>query len=397
MSILSTTNITTMLIRNTLGEASNKVSVLCTSPNINMFSHRKPVREARISIPADEVGEVVGYGLEVPIWDGTNQVWTYLKPRGGSSEPYRLGDFRGYSHDAGIPVRMDDYTSRIFYIAYNSLLIFSGIASFPDPDSPGIAWPDVLPDYYFACQLKNEANEIIWGTHPDPESFGINIDFSETPFNTANWQNSVIEIKFFFSSVAKTFAEADKTSIKKAMHYHSTSNKTTQTFTTLTEAYVEAEITAIANDPTSATWFTKDGIYDPENLPVPLETAGPVALKVKFRNKLPDTITIGGAIFKFGTMSNYHSIERFINFTGTGFSNMYDLSGNPITELEIAGEQWSSEIILYDGYMLNFNGTTGQIPDPAVIAFYDFDVKMLILGSWVEISNWFNKRCASNL
>lgn len=95
---LGTTNISTTLIRNTLGESNNNVFSLCTSSLINKWSKYKPIRDAGVGSnrPA---GSNSKYGLNLPT------DWSYLQPRGGSpggspDEPGRLGDFKGYEHTA---------------------------------------------------------------------------------------------------------------------------------------------------------------------------------------------------------------------------------------------------------------------------------------------------------
>lgn len=111
MAALPTTNITTTLVANTLGVVTRNVGELCTSSKINMWSKRKPVRDTRLSIPVDEVGvgnlqnSAENYGLIIPAYQGDDSLLTtYKRPTGGPSYPYRLGDFRGYDHNAVAPV-----------------------------------------------------------------------------------------------------------------------------------------------------------------------------------------------------------------------------------------------------------------------------------------------------
>lgn len=97
---LGQTNITTTLIRNILMAGSNKVSELCTHININKWSKHKPVRG---SFPLASNGY---YGIDIA------NDWTYLRPRGiVYNEPYRMGDFRGYHHNAIPPFRLSLYPS----------------------------------------------------------------------------------------------------------------------------------------------------------------------------------------------------------------------------------------------------------------------------------------------
>lgn len=99
---LETTNISMSLIRNTLSEVTNKLSLLCLSVLINMWSRNKPVRG---SWPAASDGK---YGLSLSLWSNpsgtfTPTNWEYLRPRGlGYSEGFRMGDFRGYEHNSAL-------------------------------------------------------------------------------------------------------------------------------------------------------------------------------------------------------------------------------------------------------------------------------------------------------
>lgn len=396
MDTLSSNNITTSLVRTILGESSNKVSDLCKSPNINMFSKRKPVRDARITIPLNEVGIASNYGLEVPLWNGTNQFWAYNKPRGGSNEPFRLGDFRGYFHEADIPVRINDYTGYIHMISFNSQMVITGLFAIPDADSPNIALQDVLPDYYFAVQLTNNHSETVWGTNSNPNELSLTINFSLAPFNTSNWRNATITAKFFMSSVAKTFAENDKTATKKALHYDS-SNLTTQQFNSSTEAYLSSEIVGIRNSLTTGVWLWADGIYDPEDPPPAMVTGGNggIALKCRLYNKLDREINISGSNFVFGTPSNYHGLERYLPFNAGSSNNIYDLSGNAITSINIQSKSWSDYFIAYDAVMLSAVNQSYQVPSPPADKFCTFLIKMNVLGVLQTISTSFIKRCAS--
>ena len=107
---LPTNNISVSLVRDTLDVSTNNIAFLCTSPNINMWSKRKPVRDPRINIPYSDVGKGGDgmCGLILPPWEGDDTLLThYAKPRGAGgqySEPYRLGDFRGYFDDRTLPI-----------------------------------------------------------------------------------------------------------------------------------------------------------------------------------------------------------------------------------------------------------------------------------------------------
>lgn len=114
-------------IRAVLNESSNNLSALCTSPQINMWSLRKPVHIAYTPFP-DRSGEWWrgtnnNCGIEVPIvgsydnvkslYDGNLNGWWYDRPRGGAASPYRIGDFGGYYHKAVVPVKSWSVSSKV--------------------------------------------------------------------------------------------------------------------------------------------------------------------------------------------------------------------------------------------------------------------------------------------
>lgn len=111
MAQLATSNISTTLVANTLGTSTRDVGSLCTNSNINKWSKYKPTRYSSLAPTMDQFWKAndgyCGFDLSnariisAGDTDGMiNNTWEYLPPRGGEDEPYRLGDFRGYCHDA---------------------------------------------------------------------------------------------------------------------------------------------------------------------------------------------------------------------------------------------------------------------------------------------------------
>lgn len=113
--IISDTGVCIGDVKLALGTSVNYVGRLCTSRLINIWSKYKP-----IDYPLIEAGTTAAnwkqickdkdYGLSLP--DVTSSVVTaagrtisYVRPKGGASSPYRLGDFRGYYSDAKAPIR----------------------------------------------------------------------------------------------------------------------------------------------------------------------------------------------------------------------------------------------------------------------------------------------------
>ena len=101
---LGTTNISTSLVAQTIGEGSNDVGTLCKSAKINKWSKWKPVKLAQV-VGIDETQlKTINYGLTFPRTNVYNviaqQKWSHDRPAGTATTPYRIGDFRGYKHDA---------------------------------------------------------------------------------------------------------------------------------------------------------------------------------------------------------------------------------------------------------------------------------------------------------
>lgn len=119
--------IDTSFVSSLIGLASSDIGTLCrglagTVQKINKWSKHKPVRYASIETPSEAIMKAADWGLSLPAigWqalrtlaDGMTininngiinltpqPVWAYLNPTGGSSQPFRIGDYRGYSQSA---------------------------------------------------------------------------------------------------------------------------------------------------------------------------------------------------------------------------------------------------------------------------------------------------------
>lgn len=100
------------------GDTSD-LATLCKSSNINMWARFKPTVYPS-PFPSDWYKAGDGnYGITIPVYTTIKDLYaayhisgdtnhrngyTYSQPHGGSASPYRLGDFRGYRHDAEPPI-----------------------------------------------------------------------------------------------------------------------------------------------------------------------------------------------------------------------------------------------------------------------------------------------------
>jgi hypothetical protein len=53
------------------------------------------------------------------------EIWNFVPPSGGASSPYRLGDFRGYSHNASPPFFIPPLAAKYFYYGTGSVIAVS--------------------------------------------------------------------------------------------------------------------------------------------------------------------------------------------------------------------------------------------------------------------------------
>lgn len=96
-------------VKTILGKSSNDLATLCASGNINKWSPYKPIHSSKpFDLNDSDFGVTnKSYKLIVPSYSRLEDLchdviiktplYTYEKPKGGNSSPYRLGDFKGYN------------------------------------------------------------------------------------------------------------------------------------------------------------------------------------------------------------------------------------------------------------------------------------------------------------
>ncbi len=96
-------------IRNTLSETTLSLGLLCKSNNINKWSFRKPVNSESVTKLSDSELYNVNDGFKLYTFNSPQRMLYELQHENESTiwkyeertEPYRLGDFDGYEHNAG--------------------------------------------------------------------------------------------------------------------------------------------------------------------------------------------------------------------------------------------------------------------------------------------------------
>lgn len=127
-------------VKTALGESTNSLIGLCTSENINVWSKWKPVRSNLIPMTFTELKRL-NYGISILssntpanlltlVQNAGGVGYTYTRPTGASSSPYRLGDFRYYNKDAGFPIYShyeDGDTEKIANVSTTYTVTLDGI------------------------------------------------------------------------------------------------------------------------------------------------------------------------------------------------------------------------------------------------------------------------------
>lgn len=172
-----------------IGAASSSNSHVCRSANINKCSKRKPTRypgnESDINNQWRGLDGQCGFGiqqyasasqalsnseaLQATDYTGMAWNWLYLRPRGGESEPWREGDFRGYYHNAA------QLVSRIDYDVSKSITTFQLIRNAAGNTADALQWEDISINGVLASNMHFAI--ATWLTYPD--NVGINLDWPE--------------------------------------------------------------------------------------------------------------------------------------------------------------------------------------------------------------------------
>lgn len=171
------------------------LEMMCTSDNINEWSRKKPVRSSKLGVLTDADMASANFGFNIGGMDGDNNAtavyeadpnvalskaiasggkWTYNKPRGGTTEWYRLLDFDGYNHKAAPPyvTTLEPENTNESTITTNKSTIWADIeqsekCEIPVQDLAGTIFGDDLSDYYPALlwRKRGETNGVQIAVH----------------------------------------------------------------------------------------------------------------------------------------------------------------------------------------------------------------------------------------
>lgn len=180
--ILPNTDISIMAVRNCLGYPSTDLGTLCTCDKVNMWSRYKPVIynvDTTNGITDWYKGRYGNCGIKLQSYNSPLEAgkanWTLERPTGGVTSPYRLGDFRGYNHNAVPFLTIQAPENILIDTGKQSSCIFHVINQSVDSKS-NLTWDDFsstnypLKDCYLACYIEKEGspyiNTIVTGDYP---------------------------------------------------------------------------------------------------------------------------------------------------------------------------------------------------------------------------------------
>lgn len=326
---LSTTNISTTLVSQTIGDSSGDVGTLCTSPSINKWSKYKPISYNSVlgiygtSGTDTTILASVNYGLsvyssDVPTTAFSNE-WTYNRPQGGSTSPYRLGDFRNYNHTANPPISEPGANSEIINKMYVNTYDFNYL--FASESDISVDLLTNINEYYLGILATTSSITSVCTSVDrikDSGSF-ITIDLTAQPFdNLGTWD--------YYSLIFQT-PRTQNAAIGVNNYYPlPSSNTDVRSFTIINELGFTTSCDEISNN--SAPTFTYSNVTDYQiyfDTPTYFQTDGACFFKCVLTNGSSSSIN-----FPLSHVSMY--LNKTLNRT-TPISiqpEIYDVNNNNV-------------------------------------------------------------------
>ena len=195
-----TNNISQLYVAMSFGYFRARLSTLCSALNtrINIFSKCKPVKydyageDIRVEHPNWYKGKYNNCGIIINGYNSPSEAskdnWSWDAPTGTESEPFRLGDFRGYAPEAIPFFRLNAPDSITADLSKANTQIFYAINASVD-SSKNLTWNDFdsshlpLKDCYLGCYIEKNGSPgvstFVTGIHPISDSTNdVELDLS---------------------------------------------------------------------------------------------------------------------------------------------------------------------------------------------------------------------------
>ena len=382
--ILPNNNISIMDVRNCLGYPSMDLGTLCICDNVNMWSKHKPViwhSNTTDDNPNWYKATDGKCGIEIPSL-GSNfniidtSTWTRQKPGGGSGAPFRLGDFRGYNHNAKPLVStnlIDDITvnrgSNSTWDFYPNIIT--------NADSSNLSLDDIslggkkLGDCYVAVRIDYNGYTVYACSASTIRNYPkISVNLSSF---SSNMIGQKMTARFFICG--DYFAQKTSWIIQDIQYcmYSDSTNKTSIGFTVKEVSMFTIRIDSIGKTLNS---YSSVSNYASSNNALQLNIAGDVYLLCTMTNKTSGTYQVPLTNL-LGNSSNWwgaafqKSPVAFYNTSGSIISSSISIPPNGTAQIVI---RW------------NYNNTSNTNPD-GVTMRGNVNFKYLFNGVYVSVSN----------
>lgn len=356
---LSSTGITTSLVGNALGTSSRNVGTLCSHSYINMFSRYKPVqlykKDTTNGITNWQAGDNGTFSINVPTCSlasptelaSTTRQWSYLRLTGGPNYPYRLGDFRGYEHNA--PAAFS--SSLPDTLSYSDTTIPKTAVGAGGTYNLGLN--DILKESQVYAGVKVQAADgsYYWYSTLAAGARPLMLDFNAPPFFKNNKFLSNIDVSLFLCNYYQSgWASSYPTSNFKCWQPVRTVSRHYDTLSGNPTSLPTANLVMSSINPTKVTWTNSSDVYV--------------------------TVYVTTSDGKAPTSSLMVKVQSYLGYTSSLY---FEYVTNPTTSMQFNwisdgnGVYHSTPLKLYDTLILNSNGNPvkGTTPRSATVQFYE--------------------------
>lgn len=354
---LQNTGITSTIVANAIGASSRKWSVLCTHTQINKWSKWKPVSLNKVTPITEGELQDINYGLTPPPAT-TNYAsivdtkWTYTKPTGSSTSPYRIGDFRNYYHNAGAIASAEQNVK--INKATNTTKMFGLLMNTGENDYQiGLNdFAGVIGNYYYGIVFENGSSKYIQTATKTLAEGGTDFtaNLNENAFNGT----SVVLNHLLCSKAVPTMQTLTSQGTITYMPIPSKDFEKGKVTASITQApSVSVTVTHIAV--AAGNMMFPIGTYTDGMNPPPFPTTGAVYLKLLLTNSGSTNAVFGGS-FQINANPTYFGANTN-RFSATLSNN----TGTPISSISVPANSSVSVNIGADAVM-NRNGTSIGTP-----------------------------------
>ena len=354
---LPNTGITSSIVASTIGAASRKWSVLCKHPKINKWSKWKPVSFNKVTPITEGDLQTVNYGLTPPpaTTDYASIVdtkWTYAKPTGLSTSPYRIGDFRNYYHNAGAIASASQNVT--INKATNTTKIFGLLMNIGESDDQiGLTdFAGVIGSYYYGIVFENGDSKYIQTASTTLNAGGT--EFTAN-LNGGAFSGSSVTLNHLLCSKAvptmQTLASQGTITYMPIPSKDFEKGKVTASITQAPSVSVQVTHIAI----TAGSRMFPIGTYLDGMNPPPFPTLGAVYLKLLLTNRGSTNVVFGGS-FQINANPTYFGAN-----TNKFSATLSDNAGTPISSISVPANSSVSVNIGADAVM-NRNGSNIGTP-----------------------------------